>query len=166
MEIDIIIRNIKKLELLKEDISYLSNKILEANNVFIYGVGRSGYIGRCFHLRLLNLNINSYFLSDAPAFKKGDLLILISGSGKTDSVVIAYEKAKKIGEVVGIVCYPGKLKNLDYIIKIPIEKSQYLPMGTAFEQMALIFLDLVVAELMKKLKLKEEDIINNHNNLL
>ncbi|ADG13427.1 SIS domain-containing protein [Methanocaldococcus infernus] len=165
MELNIILNNIKNLENLDEEITFLSNKILNAKRVFIFGVGRSGYIGRCFHIRLLHLNIDSYFLTDAPAFKRGDLLIVISGSGETESVVNVAKKAKEIGEVIGVVCKCGNLKDIK-LIKLPVEKNSFLPMGTAFEELALIFFDLVIAKLMRKLNLREEDIIKNHNNLL
>jgi len=50
--------------------------------IFIYGAGRSGFIGRCFAQRLMHLGIKSCFVSDAVTYRysKEDLLILVSGS--------------------------------------------------------------------------------------
>jgi 6-phospho-3-hexuloisomerase len=49
---------------------------------------------------------------------------------------------------------------------LEVKKSKYLPMGTTFEETAMIFLDLVIAEIMKKLNLDETEIIKRHCNLL
>ena len=67
--------------------------------VFVYGAGRSGFIGRCFAQRLMHIGIKSCFVSDAVTHKytKNDLLILISGSGQTTSPVAIAQKAKEIG---------------------------------------------------------------------
>ena len=52
----------------------------EKNKVFIYGAGRSGFIGRCFAQRLMHLGISSCFISDAITYhyEETDLLVLIS----------------------------------------------------------------------------------------
>ena len=69
----------------------LINLIIEvkSNNrrIFIYGAGRSGFIGRCFAQRLMHLGIKSCFVSDAVTYRysDNDLLILVSGSGETTS---------------------------------------------------------------------------------
>ena len=48
--------------------------------IFIYGAGRSGFIGRCFAQRLMQLGVNSCFVSDAITnrYSKEDLLIIVS----------------------------------------------------------------------------------------
>ena len=71
---------------------YAQNKM-----VFVYGAGRSGFIGRCFAQRLMHLGIKSCFISDSVThqYTKEDLLIIISGSGETTSPVAIAQKAKK-----------------------------------------------------------------------
>ncbi|MBY9010203.1 MAG: SIS domain-containing protein, partial [Candidatus Lokiarchaeota archaeon] len=66
--------------------------------IFIYGAGRSGFIGRCFAQRLMHLGIKSCFVSDTVTYRysKDDLLILISGSGETTSPLAIAEKANEI----------------------------------------------------------------------
>ncbi len=73
---------------------------INSNNgrIFVYGAGRSGFIGRCFAQRLMHLNISSCFVSDAVTYRysKDDLLIVISGSGETTSPKAIAEEAKEI----------------------------------------------------------------------
>ena len=95
----------------------------EKNRVFIYGAGRSGFVGRCFAQRLMHLGINSCFVSDAITYQynKKDLLVLISGSGETTSPVAIAQKAKKIGGKIALLTGNlnstiGKLS--DCVIKI------------------------------------------------
>ncbi|MFX0138675.1 MAG: SIS domain-containing protein, partial [Candidatus Hodarchaeota archaeon] len=67
--------------------------------VFLYGAGRSGFIGRCFAQRLMHLGIKSCFISDAVTHKYNDkdLLIIISGSGETTTPLAITKKAKEVG---------------------------------------------------------------------
>ena len=70
----------------------------EGNRVFIYGAGRSGFVGRCFAQRLMHLGINSCFVSDAVThqYTEKDLVVIISGSGETTSPEAIAQKAKKM----------------------------------------------------------------------
>jgi 6-phospho-3-hexuloisomerase len=154
----------------KEKLKSLVDKIIKANKIFVFGVGRSGYIGRCFAMRLMHLGFKSYFVGEtiAPSYEEDDLLILISGSGRTESVLTVAKKARKINNnIVAIVCECGDVVEFaELTIPLEVKKSKYLPMGTTFEETALIFLDLVIAEIMKKLNLDETEIIKRHCNLL
>ncbi|ENN96471.1 6-phospho 3-hexuloisomerase [Methanocaldococcus villosus KIN24-T80] len=172
MELNIILKNISSLEniLNSEAVEDMINRILKANRIFIFGVGRSGYVGRCFAMRLIHLGLKAYFVGETvtPAYKKEDLLILISGSGKTEAVINVAKKAKKINNnIIAVVCKYGDLHKLaDLTITLDVKKSNYLPLGTAFEEKAMIFFDLIVAELMKRLNKSEDDLLNEHCNLL
>ena len=175
-ELDIICHNLSVLKKFytdddyKEKLKFLVDKIIKANKVFVFGVGRSGYIGRCFAMRLMHLGFKSYFVGEtiAPSYEEDDLLILISGSGRTESVLTVAKKARKINNnIVAIVCECGDVVEFaELTIPLEVKKSKYLPMGTTFEETALIFLGLVIAEIMKKLNLDETEIIKRHCNLL
>ena len=71
-------------ELDYEQVEKMIQMILEARNkkIFVVGMGRSGFVGRAFALRLMNLGFNVYFIGETitPAAEKGDLLIAISVS--------------------------------------------------------------------------------------
>ncbi|XRO77324.1 6-phospho-3-hexuloisomerase [Methanocaldococcus sp. 10A] len=175
-ELEIIAHNLSILKRFYTDDEWkykmdtLINKILKAKKIFVFGVGRSGYIGRCFAMRLMHLGFNSYFVGETTtsSYEKDDLLILISGSGKTETVLTVAKRAKEINNnIVAIVCECGTIVEFaELIIPLEVKKSKYLPMGTTFEETALIFLDLVIAEVMKRLNLDEGEIIKRHCNLL
>lgn len=77
----------------------------KGEKIFVIGMGRSGFVGRAFALRLMNLGFNVYFLGETitPAAAEGDLVIAVSGSGTTRLVLTACEAAKEIGAKVAAI---------------------------------------------------------------
>ena len=83
-ELNIIIQNVLLLKKFYTDdewrnkLNYLVDRIIKAKKIFVFGVGRSGYIGRCFAMRLMHLGFKSYFVGETstPSYEKDDLLIL------------------------------------------------------------------------------------------
>jgi len=156
----------------------LINFILEIhkgkNRVFVYGAGRSGFVGRCFAQRLMHLGINSCFVSDAVTYQyiKKDLLVLISGSGETTSPVAIAQKAKKIGGKIALLTGNpdstiGKLS--DCIIKIEgkskdvaISQETLAPYTSLFDISALSVLDSIGGTIMNILGVTEADIDKRH----
>jgi 6-phospho 3-hexuloisomerase len=82
-----IISGIKRAieELNPNEVERFIELLLTAKNkkIFVIGMGRSGFVGRAFAVRLMNLGFNVYFLGETitPAAEKGDLMIAISGTG-------------------------------------------------------------------------------------
>lgn len=70
----------------------------EGRKVLIIGAGRSGLVGKAFAMRLMHLGFNVYVLGETivPALNNNDLVIAISGSGRTKLVVTAAEAAKNL----------------------------------------------------------------------
>ncbi len=175
-----IANQVKKNEELinNKDIDHLIHLILQVKNsndmVFVYGAGRSGFIGRCFAQRLMHLGINSCFVSDAVThqFSKNDLLILISGSGETTSPVAIAQKAKIIGGKIALLTGNvestiGKIS--DCRIKIEgkskdkaISEKSLAPYTSLFDISTLSVLDSIGAVLMDILVVSEEDIDKRH----
>ena len=155
--------------------------------VLVMGAGRSGLVGRAFAMRLMHMGFNVYVLGDTivPSVKKGDVVIAISGSGRTKLIVTAAEAAKQVGAtVVAITTYPdsplGKLADL--VVRVPgraktVKMDDYFarqilgvheplaPMGTLFEDTTLVFLDGVVYSLMRRLGVSEEEMKMRHANI-
>jgi len=155
--------------------------------ILVMGAGRSGLVGKAFGMRLLHLGYNVYVLGDTivPAIGERDIAIAISGSGRTRLILTAAEAAKaakstlisitsyadsplaKISDVV--VEIPGRTKystNEDYFARQILGITEPLaPLGTLFEDTTQIFLDGLVAELMKKLNKTEEDLRMIHANI-
>ncbi|MBS7609423.1 6-phospho-3-hexuloisomerase [Candidatus Bathyarchaeota archaeon] len=155
------------------------------NKVLIVGVGRSGLVGRAFAMRLMHLGFDVYVLGETitPAMGKGDLVIVISGSGSTTIPVTAAAIAKKANaKVLAITSFPdsslGKMAEKIVVIRgrrrEPREVDEYFsrqllgeheplaPLGTIFEDTCMIFLDAVVVELMKRLETSEAEMRAKH----
>jgi len=159
----------------------------EGRKVFVVGMGRSGFVGRAFALRLMNMGFDVYVVGETitPAAEPGDILIAISGSGETKGTVSAAEVAKEIGAVViAITSHPesmlGRLADhvvvvkgrtkvaewKDYIARQMMGEMEPLgPLGTMFENACMVFLDSLIVELMARLGLTEEDIRKRHANI-
>jgi len=146
----------------------------EHNRVFVYGAGRSGFIGRCFAQRLMHLDINSCFISDAvtPRYSRDDLLIIISGSGETVSPVAIAKNANKIGGTIALfTANPdssiAKLSNLVIEVKgkskdAAITKETLAPYTSLFDISTLSVLDSIGSILMEVLNVSESDIDKHH----
>lgn len=94
-----------------DQVEKMIQMILDARykRIFVVGVGRSGFVGRAFAVRLMNLGFNVYFLGETitPAATKEDLIIVISGSGTTKLAITASSTAREIGaKVIAITSYP------------------------------------------------------------
>ncbi len=155
--------------------------------VLVMGAGRSGLVGRAFAMRLLHMGYNAYVLGDTivPSISSRDLVVAISGSGRTKLIVTAAEAAKQVGAtVVAITTYPESPLGLlaDLVVRVPgraktSKMDDYFarqilgiheplaPLGTLFEDTTMVFLDGVVYALMKKLNVTEEDMRRRHANI-
>ena len=156
----------------------------KSRRILIIGVGRSGLIGRAFAMRLMHLGFNVYIMGETitPAIGKGDLVIVISGSGTTKLAVTAAEIGKEVGaRVVAITSFPrsdlGKLA--DNIVqvrgrtKVAAETDYFTrqitgvheplaPLGTIFEIASTVFLDSLIPELMHRLGRTEKELQRRH----
>ena len=142
--------------------------------IFVYGAGRSGFVGRCFAQRMMHLGIKSCFVSDAitPQYTSRDLVIIISGSGETTSPVAIAQKAKKIGGSIALLTgNPGSsIGNLsDITLKIEgkskdnaTAQKTLAPYTSLFDISTLSVLDSIGSVLMNILDVTETDIDNRH----
>jgi 6-phospho-3-hexuloisomerase len=171
----------------KRMIDALVDAYQEGRKVLVMGAGRSGLVGRAFAMRLMHLGFNVYVLGETitPSIGENDVVVAISGSGRTQLIVTAAEAAKKVkAKIIVITSYPdsplGKLA--DIVVEIPGRTKlapdidyfarQILgiheplaPLGTLFEDTALAFLDGVVVELMHRLGKSEKDLKAKHANI-
>ncbi|MFX1327874.1 MAG: SIS domain-containing protein [Promethearchaeota archaeon] len=160
-----------------ESINLIIDTHRNHNKIFIYGAGRSGFIGRCFAQRLMHLGIQSCFISDTIThrYNKEDLLILVSGSGETLTTRAIANSAKKIGgDIILLTGNPdspiGKISSL--IIKVKgkskneaTTQETLAPYTSLFDISALSILDSIGGILMKILNVSEKDIDNRHASL-
>jgi 6-phospho-3-hexuloisomerase len=176
-----------KLEEIENFVKSIEEIYRRNKKILVVGVGRSGLVGRAFAMRLRHLGVRSYVLGETitPSVEEGDLLVAISGSGSTQVIVAAAEAAKKmkarvaavtsyydspLGRLADLVVFvPGRTKLAsmdDYFARQILGIHEPLsPLGTLFEDTAMVVLDATIAELMKRLGKNERDLAKRHANI-
>lgn len=166
-------------------VELLVNGLKSNQRIFVIGAGRSGLVVRAFAMRLMHLGFEVFVIGETitPAVTEKDILLAISGSGRTKLVVESSRIAKtNVGAtLVVITSYPdsplAQLADLlveirgrtkvteqnDYIQRqIKGEHSPLTPLGTLFESTVLAFLDGLITELMEKTGKEEKDLAERH----
>jgi 6-phospho-3-hexuloisomerase len=154
-----------------ENTKKLINLIKKAKRIFLVGSGRSELVAQAFAMRLTQMNLQAEVvgLPTTPAAKKGDLLIAISGSGETDTTTEVVENAKEQRlTICSITASPDSsiAKASDLVIELKTgTKESIEPLGTLFEQSALLYLDAVIVRLMETAGIKEKKLRKRHASL-
>jgi 6-phospho 3-hexuloisomerase len=160
---------------IREDIKKINHSFFKAKRIFVYGAGRSGLVSKAFAIRLVHLGFQTFVIGEtigAPV-KKGDLVCIVSGSGETIPAVMTAEIAKNLGATL-VVVTGNKDSRITKFADIAIvltadctekERKKFAPLGTLFEASAWIFLDGIIAELMKNKKETEESMRSRHATL-
>ncbi|MFP4000378.1 MAG: SIS domain-containing protein [Thermoplasmata archaeon] len=153
---------------IEETVSLLTS----AENVFVYGSGRSGLVGRTFAMRLMQIGIDSFFIGETitPAVEKGDCVFFVSKTGETQTAIQAAEivDTRVDAEIIVLTATPESTLAgfADVVITLEgnesEENSTLAPLGTIFEDTAMIFLDGLIALLMDELGETEEDMKIRH----
>lgn len=154
-----------------KDITGLSKRIQSAKRIFLMGSGRTGLVVEMFAMRLAQLGLPVFIVSHptTPALEKSGLLILVSGSGETETILSAALKANKIGADIFVITQNegsslGKFVQDPLIIPSPSDNTKVLN-GTLFEMALLIYLDAVIAELLNLTGQRFEDMSERHANI-
>jgi len=162
----------------QSEVDQLISEISKAGKIVVCGAGRVGYAVRGFGMRLGHMGFNAYALGDTtvPSIAEGDLLIVASGSGETqtifDLVSIAKKNQARIAAVTGNsdsrigkladsvvkVTAPSKTKAVEGIVSIQ-------PMTTLNEQCLGLFFDAVVLLIMEKMNESHDTMWARHSNL-
>ena len=176
------------LDSLKEkQVEKFMQNLIHSRNIFVSGAGRSGLVGKAFAMRLMHLGFRVYVVGEtiSPPVKPGDLLIAISGSGKTSATLTTVKTAKQLKTTVvaitsfkdspiakladSIVLIKGrrlKGKEPDYISgQLTGAHEPLTPLGGLFELSTMIFLDSVITKLMRLYEEGERDLVKRHANL-
>ena len=159
-----------------DDIIDLIQKIQQHKRIFVYGTGRSGLMLKAFAMRLMQLGLNSFVVGETttPSVQKGDLLILASASGETESVNIMAKSALNQGIDLAIICASdtstlAKLKTPNMLLQSGTKFNQspvsQQPLGSLFEQMLLIIFDTVILVMGKEQNESNNDMAQRHASL-
>ena len=156
---------------------HLCQMIHQADQVFVAGAGRSGFMMRAFANRLMHLGFKAHVVGETttPHTNAHDLLIIGSGSGSTGSLVQLAQKAKAIQVKLALLTTApnspiGNLADLILRLSAPSSKvehsfSSVQPMASLFEQSLLITLDALVMELMVQTQQTAPMLYARHANL-
>ncbi len=146
-------------------------RILSSKRIFVYGAGRSGFIARCFTMRLKHLGMPIVRMSIDPTTPPGvgDCAVIISGTGETPSSVDYANLARAGGAPV--VALTARADSAlahtgSEVVLLPVptgvEAAKLAPLGTVFEEASLVYLDGLVAVLMGRLSQNEDDMRRRH----
>lgn len=154
--------------------------ILEANHIFTAGVGRSGVAIRAFTNRMMHLGLSVSSVGEIsnPHTQPGDLLIVGSGSGETESLVAMSRKAKKNGVKIALITMDNAstiAQMADAVVVLPgvspklknagMNLTSIQPMGSAFEQITFLTYDGMILELMERMNETSETMFLRHADL-
>ena len=179
-KIEIILQEIKTVlsQIDEKQVEILMDEILKAEKIVVCGAGRVGMAIRGFGMRLGHLGLQAYTLGDStvPGIGEGDLLIVASGSGETqtifDLVSIAKKNKSSIVAITGNpesriglladsfvkITAPSKTKAVDNFISVQ-------PMTTLNEQCLGLFFDAVCMKLMERMGETHDTMWARHSNL-
>ena len=147
------------------------NALVRAKSIFIYGVGRSGLVGKSFSVRLVQMGLDVHFVGDTttPIVEKEDLVLIISATGETMSAVQTANIVGRIGATVVVVTaheHSKLSKAATVLVEISPRPSEeqalYAPMGTVFEDSVFVFLDSLVPVIMQRLGQTEQSMRRRH----
>jgi len=155
-----------------EDVERVKKLFFESKRIFVYGAGRSGLVAKAFAIRLVHLGFQVFVIGEsitAPV-TKGDLVVIISGSGETIPAVMTAEIAQNLdANVVSITAKKksdiAKFADITLFVSATCnedDRKKYAPLGTLFEASVWILLDGIIADLMSSKKESEEDMRSRH----
>ena len=172
-EIDSVLKSVSQ-----DEADALVKAILSAKRIVLAGAGRVGFAVRGFAMRLAHLGLSAFALGDAtvPGMKSGDLLVVASGSGETQTILDIVERAKQDGARIALITGnpDSRMGHLaDFVVKIPAPSKtkavagmvSVQPMTTLNEQCLGIFFDTIVLQLMRTLGETHDTMWERHSNL-
>lgn len=150
-----------------------------SRRVFAAGAGKSGLSVRAFANRLMHLGLTVHVMGEitCPSIRRGDLLVVNSGSGATAGMLAAAQTASREGAAIALLTHtvPSPISELsDLTIIVPAEGRRTAEgteitsaqtLGSLFEDLCLLAYDAVVAELMVIRGETVESMAHRHTNL-
>lgn len=156
----------------------VATRIHGSRRIFSDGLGRSALAMRGLAMRLMQLGFQSCVVGEttAPAFGKGDTLVICTASGSSPILLYHAQLAKEQGGAVVLITGNRQTpvaELADEIIMIPAsnkdsaqaERSSIQPMGSLFEQTSQLVCDALVLELMERFGILTDDMRKRHANI-
>lgn len=165
-------------QVIEEQPKELIKEIRKSKKIVTLGAGRMGMAAKAFAMRLSHMGLNGFSLGDSnlPSIGKGDLLVVCSGSGETQTIYDLSEISKINGVKLALITGNpqsriGKIADMIVEIKAPSKIKEIpgfksiQPMTTLNEQCLTIFLDALVLELMEQLNESSDNMWSRHSKL-
>ncbi len=162
----------------ESEVASFEECLLAAPTIVLVGAGRVGMAVRGFAMRLAHMGLDAHMVGDAtvPAVGAGDLLIVASGSGETQTIYDLVAIAKKNGADVALITgnpesRMGALSDIIVKVQAPSKVkavagfTSIQPMTTLNEQCLGIFFDAVVLDLMERTGETHDTMWGRHSNL-
>lgn len=128
----------------------------KAPQIFVYGAGRSGIVGRAFAMRLVQAGMRAYVIGESvtPIVRAGDAVFILSGQGESYSSIQTANIVRREGAQLIVLTARASSKlahaaTLLILLDFPedAERPRLAPLGTLFESGSLRLTDALVAEL-------------------
>jgi 6-phospho-3-hexuloisomerase len=161
-----------------ESVNNLRQDIINTRRIFVAGQGRSGLRMQGFAMRLMHLDLDAHVVGGVttPAIGAGDLLVIGSGSGRTETLVSYARRARELNAQVVLITIADESpigKYADKVIRINASSPKLgestsmsvQPMATLFEQALGMLLDIIVIQLMDDLNTDQNAMFARHANL-
>ncbi len=145
--------------------------LLAASQVFVYGAGRSGIIGRAFAMRLVQAGLRAYVIGESvtPIVTRQDAVFILSGQGESFSSIQTASIVRREGAALIVVTSrPGSKLAHTASLLLPVEfgedpdRLRFAPLGTLFESASLRLTDGLIAELIRARGETEESMRRRH----
>jgi 6-phospho-3-hexuloisomerase len=147
------------------------DSIISAKKIFIYGVGRSGLVGKAFAVRLVQMGLDVHFIGETttPIVEAIDLVIIVSNTGETMSAIQTANIVRRVGaKVISITSnMQSKLAqasnvSLELTTVKDEQRRKITPLGTLFEDSTFLLFDSIVPIIMNKLGQSEVSLRRRH----
>ncbi len=155
-----------------EEVSALIDAIAAKRKVFLIGTGRSGLMLQAMAVRLSHLGIAAHVIGSAqcPPVRKGDLVLVGSGSGETAVPLGHVRAARECGASIALITAApdssiAKLANTVLHVPAPAAPCAGMPhtLRSLFEECLLIICDCVCRMLQDRLGITAEDMQSRHS---
>ncbi|MCU1443167.1 MAG: rmpB [Cryobacterium sp.] len=154
-----------------------ADELRKARRVYTLGAGRSGIALSMTAMRLMHLGLTVHVVGEAtaPAIAAGDVLLVASGSGTTEGIVRAAQKAREVGAstvaitadessaVAGLAAVTIVVPAARKLDRDSAASAQYA--GSLFEQFVVIVGDALFHALWKASGQTADELWPRHSNL-
>lgn len=155
----------------ESDLELLVRNVIEANRVYLTGVGRSGLAARAIAMRLMHIGVDAFVVGEVatPGISTGDLLVAVTATGR-GSVLDQAKTALKLGARVAAITTQAQSELTEIangVVVFPIRAgiSTQQHAGSLFEQSALVVGDAICRTVQEQLNVPSSELDRRHANL-